>query len=169
MSSRRGLGPWIEFALATPIVLWCGWPFFQRGWASVENPQPEHVHADRHGRRRGLLYSAVATIAPRHLSAIRSHGMGGQPEVYFEAAAAIIALVLLGQVLELRARSRTGSAIRALLDLSPKMARIMRDDGTEYDVPLDQVRSATCCACGPAKRFRWTASCSTASAPWTNR
>ena len=71
---------------------------------------------------------------------MRMHG--GQPEVYFEAAAAIIVLVLLGQVLELKARSRTGSAIRALLDLSPKLARIMRDDGSEYDVPLDQVKIA---------------------------
>ena len=85
------------------------------------------------------IYSAVATLLPQIFpDTMRTHG--GQPEVYFEAAAAIIALVLLGQVLELKARSRTGSAIRALLDLSPKLARIMRDDGSEYDVPLDQVK-----------------------------
>ena len=85
------------------------------------------------------IYSAVATLLPR-IFPPSMRGMGGQPEVYFEAAAAIIVLVLLGQVLELRARSRTSSAIRALLDLSPKLARIMRDDGSEYDVPLDQVK-----------------------------
>ena len=85
------------------------------------------------------IYSAVATIFPQIFpDTMRTHG--GQPEVYFEAAAAIIVLVLLGQVLELRARSRTGTAIRALLDLAPKMARVMRDDGSEYDLPLDQVQ-----------------------------
>jgi Cu+-exporting ATPase len=85
------------------------------------------------------LYSAIATLAPEIFpDALR--GPHGQPAVYFEAAAAIVALVLLGQVLELKARSRTSSAIRALLDLSPKMARLMRDDGSEYDVPLEQVK-----------------------------
>ncbi len=132
------LGNWIEFALATPVVLWCGWPFFQRAWASVKFRSPNMFTLIAMGVGVAYVYSAIATMAPR-LFPPSHRGMGGLPDVYFEAAAAIIALVLLGQVLELRARSRTSSAIRALLDLSPKMARIMRDDGSEYDVPLDQV------------------------------
>ena len=130
------MGNWIEFALATPIVLWCGWPFFQRGWASVKFRSPNMFTLIGMGVGVAYLYSAAATIAPQLFPA---RGMGGVPDVYFEAAAAIIALVLLGQVLELRARSRTSSAIRALLDLSPKLARIVLDDGSEHDVPLDQV------------------------------
>src|SRR5208337_1054716 len=132
-------GTWLEFALATPIVLWCGWPFFARGWASVKFRSPNMFTLIAMGVGVAYVYSAVATVAPG-IFPEPMRGMHGQPEVYFEAAAAIIALVLLGQVLELRARSRTSSAIRALLDLSPKLARIMRDDGSEYDVPLDQVR-----------------------------
>ncbi len=132
-------GTWIEFALATPIVLWAGWPFFQRGWASVKHRSPNMFTLIALGVGVAYIYSAVATLLPQIFpDTMRTHG--GQPEVYFEAAAAIIVLVLLGQMLELRARSRTGSAIRALLDLSPKLARIMRDDGSEYDVPLDQVK-----------------------------
>jgi Cu+-exporting ATPase len=133
-------GNWIEFALATPIVLWCGWPFFQRGWASVKARSPNMFTLIAMGVGVAYVYSAIATIAPGVFPASLKRGMGALPEVYFEAAGAIIALVLLGQVLELRARSQTSSAIRALLDLSPKMARIMRDDGSEYDVPLDQVQ-----------------------------
>ncbi len=134
------VGTWIEFALATPIVLWCGWPFFARGWASVKFRSPNMFTLIAMGVGVAYVYSAVATIVPRIFpQTIR--GMHGQPEVYFEAAAAIIALVLLGQVLELRARSRTSSAIRALLDLSPKLARVLRDDGSEYDIPLEQVKA----------------------------
>jgi Cu+-exporting ATPase len=134
-----GVGTWIEFLLATPIVLWAGWPFFQRGWASVKHRSPNMFTLIALGVGVAYIYSAVATILPQIFpDTLRTHG--GRPEVYFEAAAAIIVLVLLGQVLELKARSRTGSAIRALLDLSPKLARIMRDDGSEYDVPLDQVK-----------------------------
>ncbi len=131
-------GTWLEFALATPIVLWCGWPFFVRGWASVKFRSPNMFTLIAMGVGVAYVYSTVATVAPGIFPKAIG-GMYGQPEVYFEATAAIIALVLLGQVLELRARSRTSSAIRALLDLSPKLARIMRDDGSEYDVPLDQV------------------------------
>ncbi|MGA9567937.1 MAG: HAD-IC family P-type ATPase, partial [Candidatus Korobacteraceae bacterium] len=132
------MAAWIEFALATPIVLWAGWPFFQRGWASVKFRSPNMFTLIAMGVGVAYVYSAVATIAPQIFpDALR--GPHGQPGVYFEAAAAIIVLVLLGQVLELKARSRTSSAIRALLDLSPKMARLMRDDGSEYDVPLEQV------------------------------
>ncbi len=130
---------WIEFALATPVVWWCGEPFFARGWASVKFRSPNMFTLIAMGVGVAYTYSAVATILPG-IFPPSMRGMGGQPDVYFEAAAAIIVLVLLGQVLELKARSRTSSAIRALLDLSPKLARIMRDDGSEYDVTLDQVK-----------------------------
>jgi len=133
------LAAWLEFALATPIVLWAGWPFFQRGWASVKFRNPNMFTLIAMGVGVAYLYSAVATLAPQIFPA-SLQGSHGQPGVYFEAAAAIIVLVLLGQVLELKARSRTSSAIRALLDLSPKMARVMRDDGSEYDIPLEQVK-----------------------------
>ncbi|HET7207496.1 MAG TPA: heavy metal translocating P-type ATPase [Terriglobales bacterium] len=129
---------WIEFLLATPVVLWGGWPFFQRGWASVVNRSSNMFTLIAMGTGTAYLYSTVATVFPG-LFPESLRGMAGQPEVYFEAAAAITALVLLGQVLELRARSRTGAAIRVLLDLSPKLARRISDSG-ETDVPLDQVR-----------------------------
>jgi P-type Cu+ transporter len=136
MSPR--MAAWIEFILATPIVLWAGWPFFERGWASVKFRSPNMFTLIAMGVGVAYLYSAVATLAPQ-IFPESMRGTRGQPGVYFEAAAAIIVLVLLGQVLELKARSRTSSAIRALLDLSPKMARLMRDDGSEYDIPLEQV------------------------------
>jgi len=133
------LAAWIEFILATPIVVWAGKPFFERGWASVKFRSPNMFTLIAMGVGVAYLYSAIATLVPRIFpDALR--GPHGQPAVYFEAAAAIVALVLLGQVLELKARSRTSSAIRALLDLSPKMGRLMRDDGSEYDVPLEQVK-----------------------------
>ena len=132
------LAAWIEFALATPIVLWAGWPFFERGWASVKFRSPNMFTLIAMGVGVAYVYSAIATLVPQ-IFPDSLRGPHGQPAVYFEAAAAIVVLVLLGQVLELKARSRTSSAIRALLDLSPKMARLMRDDGSEYDVPLEQV------------------------------
>jgi Cu+-exporting ATPase len=129
---------WIELALATPVVLWAGWPFFQRGWASVVNRSANMFTLIAMGVGVAYVYSVVATLAPG-LFPPSFLGPEGEAHVYFEAAAAITALVLLGQVLELRARSQTSSAIRALLDLSPKMARRMREDGTEEDIILDQV------------------------------
>jgi Cu+-exporting ATPase len=130
--------PWIEAFLATPAVLWGGWPFFQRGWASIVNRSTNMFTLIAMGTGVAYLFSVTATVFPGLFPA--SFGaMNGAPPVYFEAAAAIVTLVLLGQVLELRARSRTGAAIRALLDLSPKNARILRD-GTEQDIPLDQVK-----------------------------
>src|SRR6266849_3953237 len=131
--------PWLELLLATPVVLWCGWPFFQRGWASVVNRSTNMFTLIAMGTGVAYLYSVVATLFPRIFPA-SFRSMGDRPDVYFEAAAAIVTLVLLGQVLELRARSRTSSAIRALLDLSPKMARLLNGDGTERDVPLEQVQ-----------------------------
>ena len=109
--------PWIEFALSTPVVLWCGLPFFQRFWTSLVNRSPNMFTLIGLGTGVAYVYSVIATIAPQIFPA-SLRGMGGYPDVYFEAAAAITTLVLLGQVMELRARSRTSAAIRALLDLS---------------------------------------------------
>jgi len=131
--------PRLEFALATPVVLWCGLPFFQRFWTSLVNRSPNMFTLIGLGTGVAYLYSVVATVAPQIFPA-SLRGMGGYPDVYFEASAAITALVLLGQVMELRARSRTSAAIRALLDLSPKTARLLGADGSERDVPLDQVK-----------------------------
>jgi Cu+-exporting ATPase len=134
----HGMMGWIEFILATPVVLWAGFPFFQRGWASVVNRSPNMFTLIAIGTGVAYLYSMVATIAPGIFPAsFRTHG--GEVGRYFEAAAVITVLVLLGQVLELRARSRTSSAIRALLGLAPKTARRVSDDGAETDVPLEQV------------------------------
>ena len=130
---------WIELALATPVVLWCGWPFFQRGWASIVNRSSNMFTLIAAGTGVAYLYSLIATVAPGVFPA-SSRDMDGSPPVYFEAAAAIVTLVLLGQVLELRARSRTGAAIRALLDLSPKTARLLVN-GKEQDIPLARVEA----------------------------
>ncbi len=132
-----GWQPWIELILATPVVLWGGSPFFQRGWTSIVNRSTNMFTLIAMGTGVAYLYSLVATVFPQIFPA-SFREMGGTPALYFEAAAAITALVLLGQVLELRARTRTGAAIRALLDLSPKMARVVRD-GREQDIPLEQV------------------------------
>jgi P-type Cu+ transporter len=133
--------PRLEFALATPVVLWGGWPFFQRFWTSLANRSPNMFTLIGMGTGVAYGYSVIATLAPQIFpqSLRAGSGMGGYPDVYFEAAAAITTLVLLGQVMELRARSRTSAAIRALLDLSPRSARLLTPDGGEKDVPLDQV------------------------------
>jgi len=131
--------PWLELALATPVVLWGGWPFFQRFWTSLANRSPNMFTLIGMGTGVAYAYSIIATLAPRIFpESLRT--MGGYPDVYFEAAAAITTLVLLGQVMELRARSRTSAAIRALLDLSPRTARLLSADGNEKDVPLEQVK-----------------------------
>ena len=129
----------IEFLLATPVVLWCGLPFFQRFWTSLVNQRPNMFTLIGLGTGVAYGYSLVATVAPGIFPASLRR-MGGYPEVYFEAAAAITTLVLLGQVMELRARSRTSAAIRALLHLSPKVARLVAADGTESDIPLERVQ-----------------------------
>ncbi len=135
--SARGLR-WVEFALSTPVVLWCGWPFFVRGWTSVVNRSLNMFTLIAIGTGTAYGYSVVATLFAGFLpQSLLGHG--GMPEVYFEAAAVITTLVLLGQVLELRARGRTSSALRALLGLVPPTARLLRPDGSEGDVPLDQV------------------------------
>src|SRR5262245_22101790 len=128
----------IQFALATPVVLWGGWPFFERGWASIVNRSPNMFTLIAIGTGAAWLYSVIATFLPDIFPA-SFRGHGGEVAVYFEAAAVITTLVLLGQVLELRARSRTSSAIKMLLGLAPKTARIVRPNGVEEDIPLDQV------------------------------
>ena len=129
---------WVEFLLATPVVLWGGWPFFVRGWQSVRTWNLNMFTLIGLGVSVAWLYSVFALLLPG-LFPPTMRRPDGTVAVYFEAAAVIIALVLLGQVLELRARSRTGSAIRSLLGLAPKTARILRPDGGEEDIPLEQV------------------------------
>jgi len=130
-------GVWIQLALAAPVVLWGGLPFFQRGWASLVNRHLNMFTLIALGTSAAFAFSLFATLFPSLLPHSMSHG--GAAPVYYEAAAVIITLVLLGQVLELRARSATSGAIRALLGLAPKTARRVSDDGSEGDVPLDQV------------------------------
>ncbi|HEV2473065.1 MAG TPA: heavy metal translocating P-type ATPase, partial [Chthonomonadales bacterium] len=134
-----GARQWLELALATPVVLWAGWPFFVRAWQSIVNHSLNMFTLIGLGVAVAYLYSVAATIAPGSFPAA-FRGPGGEVAVYFEAAAVITTLVLLGQVLELRARSQTGAAIRALLGLAPKTARQTQGDGSEIDVPLEQVK-----------------------------
>jgi len=128
---------WIQFIFSTPVVLWAGWPFFQRGWQSVRNRSLNMFTLIAMGVGVAYFYSAVVMLTPSVFPA--SFQQHGKIDIYFEAAAVITVLVLLGQVLELRARSRTGSAIRALLNLTPAVARLV-SDGEEHDVPLKQVQ-----------------------------
>jgi len=134
----RQTSNWLQLVLATPVVLWAGWPFFVRGWQSLVTRKLNMFTLIAIGTGVAWLYSIVATLAPGAFpAAFRSHD--GAVPVYFEAAAVITVLVLLGQVLELRAREATSGAIRALLDLAPKTARRIRPDGTEEEVRLDEV------------------------------
>ena len=130
---------WIQFLLATPVVLWGGWSFFQRGWDSIVNRSPNMFTLVAIGTGAAYFFSVFALLFPRVFPA-SFRGHGGEVAVYFEAAAVITALVLLGQVLELRARSRTSSAIKMLLGLAPKTARVIRQGGSEEDIPLEQVQ-----------------------------
>jgi Cu+-exporting ATPase len=129
----------IELLLATPVVLWCGWPFFQRFWASLVLRSPNMFTLIGLGTGAAYLDSVAATLFPRIFPA-SFRGMDGGVPVYFEAAAVITTLVLLGQVLELRARQKTSGAIRALLNLAPQQAHLLALDGTEKDIALDQVK-----------------------------
>ena len=139
---RRAIGSqfinWISLALATPVVLWGGWPFFVRGWYSIVNRSLNMFTLIGLGVAVGYVYSLIATLFPRIFPASFRDHTGNVP-VYFEAAAVITALVLLGQVLELKARSSTSAALRALLGLAPKTARRIGPNGSEQDVPLDHV------------------------------
>ncbi|KPQ05702.1 MAG: Cu+-exporting ATPase, partial [Rhodobacteraceae bacterium HLUCCA12] len=128
---------YLEFVLATPIILWAALPFFRRGWDSVLNRSPNMWTLISLGVGAAYLYSLVATFLPGVFP--EQYRMGHGVGTYFEAAVVIVALVFVGQVLELRARERTGDAIRALLDLAPKTARRILPDGTEYDAPLENI------------------------------
>jgi Cu+-exporting ATPase len=136
--SMRTIG-WMELVLATPVVLWGGWPFFERGWASLVNRSLNMFTLIALGIGSAYVYSLAAVLFPGLFPASFQQ-MPGDVPVYFEAAAMITTLVLLGQVLELRARSRTSAAIRALLKLAPKSARLVRADGTEIDVPIEHIQ-----------------------------
>ena len=129
---------WVQLALAMPVVLWCGWPFFERAWNSLVARSPNMFTLIALGVGAAFVYSLVATIAPQVFPASFRTKQGGI-EPYFDSAAVIIVLVLLGQLLELRARAATGAAIRGLLGLSPKMARLVRSDGREFDIPIEHV------------------------------
>ena len=138
---RRGVtsnpSRWMQFVFSTPVVLWAGWPFFERGWQSIRNRSLNMFTLIAMGVGVAYFYSAVVMLAPDIFPpSFHEHG---KIDIYFEAAAIITVLVLLGQVLELRARSRTGAAIRALLDLAPRTARVVRN-GQEIDVSLDEVK-----------------------------
>jgi Cu+-exporting ATPase len=148
--SMHAIG-WIEFLLASPVVLWGGFPFFQRGWASIVNRSLNMFTLIALGTGTAYIYSVVAVIFP-NIFPPSFQTMRGAVPVYFEAAAAITTLVLLGQVLELRARSRTSSAIRALLNLSPKFARLVRTDGTEIDVPVEHLQPGDSLRVRPGER-----------------
>ena len=149
-SSRSLIG--FQFVLSTPVVLWCGWPFFQRAWASIVNQSLNMFTLIGIGVGTAYGYSVVATLAPNLFpDSFRSHG--GEVGVYFEAAAVITTLVLLGQVLELRARSKTSGAIRALLGLAPKTARLVNADGSESDVALERVKAGDLLRVRPGEKI----------------
>src|SRR6185437_7850222 len=136
---ESALAVWLQFALASPVVLWAGAPFFARGWASLRHRSLNMFSLIALGTGAAYLYSLAATVAPGLFPASLRQD-GGMVAVYFEAAAVITVLVLLGQVLELRARERTGSAIRALLDLAPKTARRIGADGSDEEIALERVQ-----------------------------
>jgi Cu+-exporting ATPase len=143
---------WGQLLLATPVVWWAGWPFFERGWASLVNRSPNMFTLIALGTAMAYGYSLVAALAPGLFPhALRGHG--GGIGLYFEAAAVIVVLVLLGQVLELRARGRTGQAIRTLLGLAPKTARRVAPTGQELDVPLDQIQPGDRLRVRPGERI----------------
>lgn len=136
LGAQRSL--WLQFALATPVVVWAGWPFFERGWQSIRNRSLNMFTLIALGTGAAYFYSVFALLLPDAIpTSFRS--MGGELAVYFEPAAVIVTLVLLGQVMELRARSQTSMALRALLELTPKVARVLKH-GSEMDVPLEQVQ-----------------------------
>ncbi len=131
---------WIQFILATPVVLYCGFPFFERGWASIKNKSPNMFTLIAIGTGAAYIYSIVALLFPDLFPVSMRDAHTNLIAVYFESAAVIITLVLLGQVLELRARSQTSSAIKELLGLAPKTARVVFDDGSEEEIALEDVQ-----------------------------
>jgi P-type Cu+ transporter len=149
---RAIFGPWVELALATPVVLWAGAPFFARGWSGIVNHSPNMFTLIAIGSGTAYGYSAIATIVPG-IFPVSFRDAHGEIGLYFEAAAVITTLVLVGQVLELRARARTGGAIRALLGLAPRTARRIRADGREDDVPIEDIRVGDLVRVRPGERI----------------
>jgi len=152
---QRNISPhlvnWIQLILATPVVFWSGWPFFQRGWVSIVNRSLNMFTLIAIGIGTAFVYSIAATVFPNAFPpSFRGHG--GAVGVYFDAAAVITTLVLLGQVLELRARSKTSNAIKALLGLSPKTARLLRNDDAEIYVLIERVQAGDRLRVRPGER-----------------
>ncbi len=143
---------WLQFVFATPVVLWAGWPFFERGWMSIVSRHLNMFTLIALGTGTSYVFSVIALLFPALIPAA-FHSHDSRTPLYFEPAAVITALVLLGQVLELRARSQTGSALRSLLDLAPKSARLITSPGMERDVPLDQVQVADILRVRPGERI----------------
>jgi Cu+-exporting ATPase len=141
---------WVQLALTTPVVLWCAWPFFERAWASVRHLSPNMFTLIALGVGAAYLHSVAATVAPDLFP--ENLRVGGAVETYFDTAAVVTVLVLLGQVLEIRARRRTGEAVRKLLGLAPKTARVVRPDGREEDVPLAHIRAGDLLRVRPGER-----------------
>ncbi len=129
---------WLQLLLATPVVLWCGWPFFERFWQSLKNKSPNMFTLVGMGIGVAYIYSLIVTLVPQLLAGLMASD--AMPQIYFEPAAVITVLVLLGQVMELKARAQTGNAIRALLKLAPDTACKINADGSEQDIPLSQVQ-----------------------------
>src|ERR1700733_3383786 len=134
------LSNWIQLVFATPVVLWAGWPFFVRGWQSLMTRNLNMFTLIAMGTGVAYVYSVIGTVVPENFPAT-FRGHGGAVAVYFEAASMITVLVLVGQVLELRAREATSGAIKALLDLAPKTARRVKQDGSDEEVSLDSVQA----------------------------
>jgi Cu+-exporting ATPase len=149
---NMGLLNWVQLILSTPVVLWCGWPFFQRAWVSVRNRSPNMFTLIALGVGAAYLYSVAATVVPGLFPEGFRMATGGVA-TYFETAALITLLVLLGQVLELSARAQTGSAIRKLMGLAPKTARLVRSDGTEEDLPLERVQQGDLLRIRPGEKI----------------
>jgi Cu+-exporting ATPase len=143
---------WLQFLLAAPVVLWCGWPFFERGYGSVRNRKPNMFTLIAVGTGVAFAYSAAALVIPEAFPA-SFRGPAGRIDLYFESAAVIVTLVLLGQVLELRGRARTGDAIRALLDMAPSRARVVPEDGPERDLPVEHLREGDRVRVRPGERL----------------
>ena len=158
---------WIEFALATPVVLWGGWPFFERGWASIVHRSLNMFTLIAMGSGAAYLYSVAAVAAPGLFPRLSRCLRASRP--LLRSSCRYHGLVLVGQVLELRARSRTSGAIQALLGLAPKTARRISPDGNEADVSLSEVAIGDLLRVRPAKRYRWMARWSRGTARWTNR
>jgi P-type Cu+ transporter len=165
----HSLNRWIQFGLATTVVLWSGLPFFERAWASVINVRPNMFTLIAMGTGAAWIYSTVAMFFPQFFPA-SLQGHGGMVALYFEAAAVITTLVLLGQVLELKARSQTSSAIGSLLELAPRTARMLVANGAEIDIPLEHVEvGMQLRGCVLAKRCQSTEPCLMVTAVWTSR